>query len=541
MSRGTLAAVLALAAAAAVLIAALCWISRTTLRLEAAEAAARQRAELEEKVRLALWRLDSALTPFVGRENARAAEAFRRNQTGTPADAVFDRFAHQRFEVSPRAEAADGVLIARLAAAVNGALTIPQAPAPVQTKPPVKDVFAESNDRQSQLNQAEFLQRSQNTLGLQSTFVPRPVPEPSRPPSQPGRVDTTFQPVWAGEELYLVRRVQTGRGDRLQAIRIDWPELRGWLLGQVKDLLPGADLLPDAPEAADPGRRLALLPVRLSAGTVAPPAQSAWTPARYTLAAGSATIVLVVAAVGILLLGSVRQSRRRGELASAVTHELRTPLTTFRLYTDMLAEGMVAPAEQPDYFATLRAEADRLGHLVENVLAYSRLERRQPPQLERVELATLLGELRDRLAAPAARAGMELAVSLPSAELAGEQVQVDRAAVERIALNLIDNACKYAASGDESRLDLHAVRRGRHCALLFQDHGPGIPRRERHRLFRPFHKSATRAAGHAPGVGLGLALSRRLARGMGGDLRLAHAGTQGGAVFELLLRRAEGT
>ena len=69
-------------------------------------------------------------------------------------------------------------------------------------------------------------------------------------------------------------------------------------------------------------------------------------------------------------------SERRGAFVSAVTHELRTPLTTLRMYTEMLADGMV-PDEprRRSYLQTLRAEADRLGHLVENVLAYSRLER----------------------------------------------------------------------------------------------------------------------------------------------------------------------
>jgi signal transduction histidine kinase len=252
----------------------------------------------------------------------------------------------------------------------------------------------------------------------------------------------------------------------------------------------------------------------------------------------AACAAVLAGAVAVLLIGSLRQRRRRADFVSAIAQEMRTPLTTFRLYTDILAEGMVAPAEQHDYLDTLRAEADRLEHLVENVLAYSRLERRPEPRLEPVPLADLLGELWDRLGGHAVRAGMALAVDLPFPELAEERVLVDRNAVERILLNLMDNACKYATGGTDARLEVRALRRGRHLVLRFQDNGPGIASGERRRLFRPFHKSAARAAGGVPGVGLGLPLSRRLARSMGGDLRLVDSGPRGGAAFELSLRRA---
>ncbi|HSS75953.1 MAG TPA: HAMP domain-containing sensor histidine kinase [Thermoanaerobaculia bacterium] len=605
MTRGALALVLALAASAAVLAGALLWIGRTTLRLEKASAEAQRRAALEEKVRLALWRMDSSLTAFIGRENARAVEAFDRELPGTPAAIAYGPLARRRFEVSPQPSTAtgDGLPTAELAAALGGAGLIfqsipqanqqnreviaqasPQTPAPVSATPPVsaQTVVAQTSpppstspapkpeDTQAVLNKNEFLQRSQNLASQQSAFPPEPKEEPApRLPEAPAshpvpketpapravseiaaprrvsvrptpvtQVETTLQPVWVHGELYLVRRVRRGEAEKMQGIWIDWPALRGWLLGQVRDLLPAADLLPGDDPSTDPGRRIALLPVRLDPGRLPTVASPAWTPARLTLTVSSATIALVLAAVAALLIASLRQSQRRAEFVSAVTHELRTPLTTFRLYTDMLAEGMVAPAEQQDYLGTLRAEADRLGHLVENVLAYSRLERHSEPRLEPVPLADLLGELRDRLSGHALRAGMGLAVDLPFPELANEIVLVDRAAVERILLNLMDNACKYAAGGTDARLEVRPLRRGRHLVLHFQDRGPGISHVERRRIFRPFHKSAARAAGGVPGVGLGLPLSRRLARSMGGNLRLADPGPRGGAAFELSLRRA---
>jgi signal transduction histidine kinase len=504
ITRGQLAAGLILAAGAGVLLAALLWIGRTTLRLEKAQADAVRLAAQEEKARLALWRLDSALTVVLGRENARPAERSTR--------------------------------------------VVAPAPSPPPAPPETVSPFQSAEDFQSQLNTMEFSQRTRNAT-QQSAFLgpvteptqPKIKPEPrTRPEPDPVRVETTFQPTWVGQELVLVRRVREGKKTRLERVRIDWPALRTDLLGQVQDLLPAADLVPvKAGETIDPGRRLALLPVRLDLGPLpAPPPPPSWSPARITLAAGSGAIALAALAVAVLLFGSLRQSQRRADFVSAVTHELRTPLTTVRMYTEMLAEEMVPPTEQKGYIATLHAEAERLGHLVENVLAYSRLERRAAgAHLETMALEDLLDGMMDRLGARAERDGFQLILQ-GLEEHAGDRVTADSAAIERILLNWIDNACKYAAEAADRRLEIRPLRQGRFLALRLADHGPGVPKAARRRIFQPFHKSAARAAASAPGIGLGLSLSRRLARSLGGDLRLAPSPESPGAAFDLLLRRA---
>jgi signal transduction histidine kinase len=216
-----------------------------------------------------------------------------------------------------------------------------------------------------------------------------------------------------------------------------------------------------------------------------------------------------------------------------VTHELRTPLTTFRLYTEMLDEGMVVGADsQRSYLKTLRAEADRLGHLVENVLAFARLERgRAADGREVVAPAELLDRLVPRLASRARQAGMELLVGPVETEA---RVRVDLSVVDQILSNLVDNAVKYAGDAPDRRIHLDVWPAGRWLTVCVRDHGRGLSPGVYRRLFRPFSKSAHEAAHSAPGVGLGLALSRRLARTLGGDLRLQANGPLG-ACFELTL------
>jgi signal transduction histidine kinase len=244
---------------------------------------------------------------------------------------------------------------------------------------------------------------------------------------------------------------------------------------------------------------------------------------------------LAAAAVGGLLAGVMRLGRRRESFVTAVTHELRTPLTTFQMYAEMLAEGMVREGpQQRQYLATLRAEAVRLTHLVENVLSYARLERgRSDGRRESLPLGPWIDRLSERLRARAEEAGMHLLIEAEEAARAAT-VRANPSAAEQVLFNLLDNACKYAAGSDDPRLHLTLALGRDGAEVSLRDHGPGVSPSVRRRLFRPFSKSAREAAHSAPGVGLGLALSRRLARDMGGDLRLAAAAGPG-ACFMLVL------
>ncbi len=114
-------------------------------------------------------------------------------------------------------------------------------------------------------------------------------------------------------------------------------------------------------------------------------------------------------------------------------------------------------------------------------------------------------------------------------------VLANPSAVEQILVNLVDNVAKYASSATDKTVHLTFAQTDGLLELRIRDHGPGIARPASRRLFHPFSKSAFEAANSAPGVGLGLALSRRLARDMGGQLHLDDTVTDG-ACFVLTLR-----
>jgi signal transduction histidine kinase len=243
----------------------------------------------------------------------------------------------------------------------------------------------------------------------------------------------------------------------------------------------------------------------------------------------------------VLLKGVLTLSERRAAFVSAVTHELRTPLTTLRMYAEMLADDMVRDEKsRREYLITLHREADRLTHLVENVLAYAQLERGNvQTKIQPLTAAELLKQAGDRLTHRAAQANFKLRIAASRQDLQ-QVVLADPAAVERILFNLVDNACKYADSATERSLEMSIASQPGRLLFKLRDHGPGLSDRERKRLFQPFRKSARDAAHSAPGIGLGLALSRRLARQLDGELALED-GVQRGACFVLSLPIANAT
>lgn len=247
-----------------------------------------------------------------------------------------------------------------------------------------------------------------------------------------------------------------------------------------------------------------------------------------------ALLVFAILAAGGLLMRQARLSEQEAVLKTSfvanVSHELKTPLTTIRLYADLLAQGRVRDeAKRVAYLETIGHETQRLARLVGNVLDFSRLEQGKK-KYERVEfgLAAELHRLAQVHGPRLAEAGLVLRVDAPEVL----PVATDRDAVEQIVLNLLDNACKYAADGGEVLLSAKKTESG--ISVAVADRGPGVPAEQRERIFEKFHRVDDLLTAEKSGAGLGLSIARQLARGLGGDLA-CRAREGGGAVFVLTL------
>ena len=173
-------------------------------------------------------------------------------------------------------------------------------------------------------------------------------------------------------------------------------------------------------------------------------------------------------------------------------------------------------AQGAEYLRTIGRETQRLARLVNNALDFSRLEEgRKKYDRQRVDVTGELARLLDTQAPRLAELELRLERNLPSTPLL---LTTDRDALEQIVLNLIDNACKYAASGREVRVEV-APRASGGAEIRVADRGPGVPADHRERIFEKFHRVDDKLTAEKTGAGLGLSIARQLARGLGGELR----------------------
>lgn len=340
-------------------------------------------------------------------------------------------------------------------------------------------------------------------------------------------------------QLVLIRAVRAGDSHVVQGCWIDWPALHESLVADVRDLLPAAHIEPIINETAERdrglARRLAAIPARIEPGPTPTPASPPWTPMRSAL---TLTWIAVLAAL-IGLASLVRTARdlaeRRGRFVSAVTHELRTPLTTFVLYSQMLADGVVRDeAARSEYLATLKGESTRLARIVENVLDYARLGRRpHPARVGARTVSELLAIVLPDLARRVEHAGATLLVR--DGSLNEHRLRIDPTSLGRGLFNLVDNACKYATAIDHDAqlgamprtvgISVEAYRNV--MFLRVTDQGCGISVEDQRRLFKPFQHGSSLDHASKSGLGLGLSLSREIARHAGGDVKLEHTSASG--------------
>jgi signal transduction histidine kinase len=254
---------------------------------------------------------------------------------------------------------------------------------------------------------------------------------------------------------------------------------------------------------------------------------------RHAFALTVGAVLLSASAVILILFQTDRLARQRARFAAAAAHELKTPLASLLLHAEMLAEDLGDTEHRSRYAATVGAEADRLGRVVSNMLDLARLERSTPFAAPRAgdlgpAVRARVERHRTRLEDAGFTVECEIEPDLPAALF-------DHDALDQILDNLLDNAEKHTRSVEDRLVTVTARHDDDWLRIEVADNGPGIPRSQRRAMFRPFDR-AEDAVGR-PGLGLGLAVARSLARAQGGELELAGKDSPG-ATFVLTLPRA---
>ena len=257
----------------------------------------------------------------------------------------------------------------------------------------------------------------------------------------------------------------------------------------------------------------------------------------YPVVAGVLVLTLCTTGITGYILGTIFVGkgaslvRVQNDFLSSVSHELRTPLTAINLFLASLKDGRLAAAEQGKVVELLGGEVARLEELVSKLIELSRMETgRHPFAREPVDVRAMIDDAIASFDAATMTRPTPVAVSVePGLSLMG-----DRATLVRAVSNLLVNAWKY--SDEDKRIAVIARSVGRYVEITVRDNGIGIPSAEQRDIFEEFHRAPAALDRGAPGVGLGLAFVRAIARGHKGKVVLVSRPGAGSA-FTLRLRR----
>ena len=237
---------------------------------------------------------------------------------------------------------------------------------------------------------------------------------------------------------------------------------------------------------------------------------------------------LILGVLSVLMIGGlvltyrsvnkqVALARLKSDFVSNVSHELRTPLALIRLYAETLELGRITTQEKKnEYYSIIRKESERLSALINNILDFSRIEAgAKEYDFRETDIAELVRNTLDSYRYQIEQQGFALEEHIDPGI---PPVKVDREAIARALVNLVNNALKYSDS--EKFLGVKLYREQSVLKLEVSDRGIGIERNEQSRIFEKFYRTCDPLVHNTKGSGLGLSLVRHITRAHGGDVEV---------------------
>ncbi|NQT13902.1 MAG: sensor histidine kinase, partial [Planctomycetes bacterium] len=245
------------------------------------------------------------------------------------------------------------------------------------------------------------------------------------------------------------------------------------------------------------------------------------------------TGILVIAAMSMFAAiiaqafrHQMRLSRLKNDLVATVSHELKTPLASIRLLVDTLLDEPEPREEKVrEYLELVAKENLRLSRLIDNFLAFSRMERnRHAFEFAEIRAADVIEAtvevVRERFGEPRCRFDVEVAAGLPP-------IEADADALVTVLLNLLDNAWKY--SGEKKHIVLRAYAGGGDVCFEVEDNGIGLSKAATRKVFKRFYQVDRRVSREIGGVGLGLSIVQFIVTVHDGTVRVRSRPGRGSA------------
>lgn len=224
------------------------------------------------------------------------------------------------------------------------------------------------------------------------------------------------------------------------------------------------------------------------------------------------------------------------ELFGMIEHEIRTATTVIQGYTRMLLEERVGPVNstQQSFLAETRRATDRISSLLDNLLEIASLEGEDGLRIvrKRVALHDIVQQAVEGVGPLLDAASLRIELSL---EADGHWLRADPCRLEQVVINLLSNAAKFSPAGSVLRVATrtHPHFDGTAVSLWVEDEGPGICEEEAERIFRPFVQGSAAADAGGEGVGLGLAICRKIVEAHGGSIEAVPS--RSGGRFRVIL------
>lgn len=215
--------------------------------------------------------------------------------------------------------------------------------------------------------------------------------------------------------------------------------------------------------------------------------------------------------------GTQAANKAKSDFLAIMSHELRTPLSAVMGYTDLLEEGIAGPVnpEQRRQLQRIRLRSQDLLRILEEILTFSRTETgRERLRVETVDVSELVREVAAVARPLADERGLSFELRAPDDPL---HFPTDPGKLKHILLNLVSNAVKFTERGS---IQLDARKQDGKAVFHVRDTGLGIDAEDQRRIFEPFVQAEDAMTRETGGTGLGLAVVRRLARLLGGDVEL---------------------
>jgi signal transduction histidine kinase len=250
---------------------------------------------------------------------------------------------------------------------------------------------------------------------------------------------------------------------------------------------------------------------------------------RQNLAISFGVLLVLAAASTVLLISAHRASELAAlhkQFAAGVSHELRTPLAIISSASENLADGVVESAEQVrQYGHMIHSHTEQLGDMIENALWFARQDSGRVLDTEELDVEDLVSAAAATCGRMLAEAGVvlerEVEPHLPP-------IRGNRVLLLHGLQNLLANVALYARTGKWARV--RAVRSGDAIQFTIEDRGAGIQPEETERVFQPFYRGKGAKQANVTGLGLGLALVRRIVEAHDGTIELRSNGGVGTAV-----------